>query len=214
MNISNRHKYLYFVVPKCASKTIRQSLGGYTDIGYPKPSPLWQHTTINDFFKTDYYSLFEEYFKFTFVRNPYDKLYSGFLQDVHAAKSYNIFNAIGEDFNRYMLEYVAESDVNNDWRYIHFCPMYEFASIDNELCLDWFGKVENVENDLIELSTKLGINIEKRQNSNVRNKPVTGLKYLDKYTRSSVELVNTLYEKDFEMFSYPILNPMDFPEKL
>ena len=222
MNISHKHKYLYFVVPKCASKTIRLSLGQYTDIGYPKPSPLGQHITINDFFKSNYFDLFEQYFKFTFVRNPYEKLYSSFMQDIHAWKSYkiwhsvkkDIFLSIGENFNRYMQEYVYESDIKSDWDYIHFCPMHEFATIDNELCLDWFGKAENIENDLQELSKLLNLDIKKHQDANIRSKPSTNIKYLDKYTRETITLVNEIYSKDFELFSYPMLDPKDFPDTL
>ena len=222
MNISHKHKYLYFVVPKCASKTIRLSLGQYTDIGYPKPSPLGQHITINDFFKSNYFDLFEQYFKFTFVRNPYEKLYSSFMQDIHAWQSYkiwhsvkkDIFLSIGENFNRYMQEYVYESDIKSDWDYIHFCPMHEFATIDNELCLDWFGKAENIENDLQELSKLLNLDIKKHQDANIRSKPSTNIKYLDKYTRETITLVNEIYSKDFELFSYPMLDPKDFPDTL
>lgn len=222
MNISHKHKYLYFVVPKCASKTIRLSLGQYTDIGYPKPSPLGQHITINDFFKSNYFDLFERYFKFTFVRNPYEKLYSSFMQDIHAWQSYkiwhsvkkDIFLSIGENFNRYMQEYVYESDIKSDWDYIHFCPMHEFATIDNELCLDWFGKAENIENDLQELSKLLNLDIKKHQDANIRSKPSTNIKYLDKYTRETITLVNEIYSKDFELFSYPMLDPKDFPDTL
>ena len=222
MNISHKHKYLYFVVPKCASKTIRLSLGQYTDIGYPKPSPLGQHITINDFFKSNYFDLFEQYFKFTFVRNPYEKLYSSFMQDIHAWQSYkiwhsvkkDIFLSIGENFNRYMQEYVYESDIKSDWDYIHFCPMHEFATIDNELCLDWFGKAENIENDLQELSKLLNLDIKKHQDANIRSKPSTNVKYLDKYTRETITLVNEIYSKDFELFSYPMLDPKDFPDTL
>ena len=209
-------------MPKCASKTIRLSLGQFTDIGYPKPSPLGQHLTVNDFFKTNYVNLFDDYFKFTFVRNPYDKLYSSFTQDVHASKSYkvwhkvkkDIFDTIGENFNRYMLEYVNQSDIKNDWDYIHFCPMHEFATIDNEFCLDWFGKAENIESDLLELSNRLNIDIKKHNDANIRSKPTTNLKYLNKYTRGTVELVNCVYKKDFELFAYPMLNPNDFPKEL
>ena len=166
--------------------------------------------------------LFEEYFKFTFVRNPYDKLYSSFTQDVHASKSYKvwhkvkkgIFDTIGEDFNLYMQEYVFNSDIKNDWDYIHFCPMYEFATIGNEFCLDWFGKAENIESDLLELAKLLNLDIKKHKNANIRSKPTTDLKYLNKYTRSTIDLVNTVYQKDFELFSYPMLNPNEVPEKL
>src|SRR5690606_12323699 len=107
--ISHRHRYLYFVVPKCASATVRQSLAPFTDLGYPVTKGVPQHLTIESFLKSQYAPLWEAgYLRFTFVRNPYDRLYSGWLQDRAAATRAQrwreakapIFERIGDDFTR------------------------------------------------------------------------------------------------------------------
>ncbi|MQW02699.1 hypothetical protein GHK45_02275 [Sinorhizobium meliloti] len=74
--------------------------------------------------------LTRDFFKFSFVRNPYDRLYSGFQQDVLAAYKLKhweeskkpIFDRIGEDFNRYVIEYVTRADIRNDPFWICFAP--------------------------------------------------------------------------------------------
>ena len=69
MVISDRYKYLYFVIPKCGSATARHALEPFTDIGYPV-SNFAEHVTIQKFLdKYDDAGRFATHFKFTFVRN-------------------------------------------------------------------------------------------------------------------------------------------------
>jgi hypothetical protein len=181
-----------------------------------------EHMPIHAFLKSDYADLVNKYFKFTFVRNPYDRLYSGYVQDRFAAKNYpawtrakkNIFDNIGDDFNRYIMEYVRKENIRDSWDWICFCPMHEFAFYDNRFFLDWFGRVENIEDDFSKLSQLIGIDVNLSRNSNVRVEPTGGLKYLDKYESSTIEKVNSLYKEDFEYFNYAMLNPDDFPDSV
>ena len=219
MVISHRHKYLYFVVPKCASATVRSSLREFTDIGYPVTGGI-QHVPLKKFLAGEHAALFDAgYFRFTFVRNPYDRLYSGYLQDRLAATQSPrwgrvkapIFNAIGDDFNRYVVEYVRHADVRDAWDWICFCPMHAFAYLDGECVLDWVGRAEAVEAGLAELSTHLGISVVKADNLNVNTEPADALKYLAVYDRATLEVVNEMYRQDFERFDYEMLDPAQFP---
>jgi len=217
--ISHRHRYLYFVVPKCASATVRQSLAPYTDIGYPVTKGV-QHQTIRQFLATGDAALFDQdYLRFTFVRNPYDRIYSGYVQDRHAATQSArwqrakapIFDAIGDDFNRYMLEHVRHATLADTWDWICFCPMHEFAYRDGELALDFVGRAETVEASLAELSRRLQVPITKATDVNVNVEPTQGLKYLDRYDRATLALVNSLYREDFERFGYAMVDPDQQP---
>lgn len=221
MIISHRHKYLYFVIPKCASSTIRHSIRDYTDVGYPV-TDYPQHVPLRQFIASEYAELLGRYFAFTFVRNPYDRLYSGFLQDMKAGGAFPkwipvkkpIFDAIGTDFNRYMLEYVRFADISTAWEWICFCPMHEFVHLDGMCRLDWIGRAENVAGGLATLSEHLNVPIRKSDNSNVNTEYRGQLKYLGMYERATVELVNELYHDDFRLFGYDLLNPADFPRHL
>jgi len=221
MNISHRHTYLYFVIPKCASATLRMSLKPYTDVGYPV-SVFEQHLTMLEFMKTEFSSFLDPYFKFTFVLNPYDRLYSGFRQDLSASLNQAawkkvkapIFEEIGEDFNRYLLEFAAKADVLRAWDWICFTPMREFAVLEGQYRLDWFGKMETFQSDLMELSRRLGVDVIKAKDQNFDAPPQAGLKYLGKYSRAAIEWVNETYADDFELFGYEKVDPADFPVTL
>lgn len=209
-------------MPKCASATVRQSLKDLTDIGYPV-THYPQHLTLNQFLDTEFSGLFEmdDYFRFTFVRNPYDRLFSGYMQDRFAATQYpvwqvakeSIFKRIGDDFNRYMTEYVRRANLFDDWEWICFCPMHAFVYLDGECMLDFVGRAESIENGLAVLSERFGLKIAKADDVNVNAPYGAGLKYLSRYDRATIEIVNELYYEDFKLFGYDMLDPKLFPIK-
>lgn len=220
MVISHRHRYLYFVVPKCASATVRQSLAPYTDIGYPVTS-FAQHLPLRRFLGCEHAALFDAgYFRFTFVRHPYDRLYSGYVQDRFAATQsprwrnakQRIFDTIGDDFNRYVMEHVRHADRDGAWQWICWCPMHAFAYLDGQCVMDFVGRAEDVDNGLTELSRRLGLPIAKAADVNVNVTPSgDALKYLGRYDRATLGLVNDLYREDFERFGYAMIDPQQLP---
>ncbi len=216
MVLSHGKKYLYFVVPKCGSTTVRHVLEPYTDVGYPVSHYHMQHLTIEQFLETEYKSCFNEYFKFTFVRNPYDRIYSGFMQDLYASKNYPrwieckapIFKEIGEDFNRYIQEYVREQDLSNDWRWVCFRPMHMFSHMNNSSTVDFVGRTETLTSDINRLCQLLKIeNPQSYTSYNVNQMPSPTYKYLDKYDVKSIEIINEIYHRDFVEFGYIMIDP-------
>lgn len=221
MPISTSKMFIYFVIPKCGSSTVRNLIKAHTDIKC-LPDFFSEHFTIDRFLESKYAAFIKTYFNFTFVRNPYDKVYSGFMQDIYATENYprwteakkDIFDKIGDDFNQYMQKYVASSDILGDWRWMCFTPMHAFSHHKGQYQLDWYGRAENLENDILYLSNKLDLGVRDIENRNVRTPISNDLKYLDKYERKTIELVNRMYRFDFEFFGYEMLNPDDFPESI
>lgn len=222
MIISHRHKYLYFVVPKCASATIRHSLAPLTDIGYPI-TDYPQHQTIGQFLQTEYSHLLQEdYFRFTFVRNPYDRIYSAFLQDQYAAAHYSEWRLVKEpklasvnnDFNRYILEIVKNANIAESWEWICFCPMHEFSRRDGKCLMNFIGRSETLDVDLKKLSTLLRAPIVKSDDKNASFgvSKASDQSYLRYYNRATVEVVNEIYARDFEYFGYLMRSPEAHPE--
>lgn len=219
MVISHRYRFLYFVVPKTGSATLRKSLEPFVDIGWPVTQGE-QHTTVPSFLRSEHASLFDDYFKFTFVRNPYDRLYSGYLQDRYAAEKSPrwakakkpVFDRIGDDFNAYFNDHVVHADVENDWQWICFCPMSEFAvHPGGDMAMDFIGRAESLEQDIGELAATLGVPMLKAPDENVRQGIcLTEPKYLRHFDRATVAAVNRLYRRDFELFGYPMLDPDAF----
>lgn len=223
MVISHRHEFLYFVIPKTGSATLRKSLEPYVDIGWPV-SNYKQHETIREFLDSELSALFRKYKKFTFVRNPYDRLYSGYLQDRFASQNYPrwakakqpIFDKLGDDFPTYFNEYVLHADIVSNWEWICFCPMSEFAlGPDGELAMEFVGRSENLAEDVGKLASFIGLPIVKAADENVRSglcdaKP----KYLAHFDRRTVAAINETYQQDFNLFGYEMLDPERFPSSV
>lgn len=85
MRISHQYKFIFFANPKTGSSSVRQFLNPYTDVHPVKnylertpENPFYPHITpqetsaLFEDFGWDFYA----YQKFTFVRNPWDRLVS------------------------------------------------------------------------------------------------------------------------------------------
>ena len=88
MVISHKHKFLFVSVPKTATKSITDYLNNFADIkgdSNDKQSPYNYHATamqlLTEFKKQNWN--WEEYIKFTVVRNPCDKLVSNYFFKGH-----------------------------------------------------------------------------------------------------------------------------------
>jgi len=222
MVISHRYKFLYFVIPKTASATLRKSLEPFVDIGWPVTKHP-QHVTVAAFLQSEHAELFDQYLKFTCVRNPYDRLYSGYLQDRFAAENYPrwtkvkkpIFDRIGDDFSTYFNDHAIRADLENDWQWICFCPMSAFAlGPDGGLAMDFVGRAETLEQDIGALATLTGAPITKAPDENVRQGVCrTRPKYLEHFDRKTIASVNEIYRRDFELFGYEMIDPDELPSR-
>ena len=83
MLISHKHKFITIDIPKTGTRTLRESLQplGIIDVvGQPEWKNFYQHGSINDCelgFKDRGWD-FENYFKFSVVRNPWKRYVSFF----------------------------------------------------------------------------------------------------------------------------------------
>lgn len=215
MGISHSKHFLYLVIPKTGSATVRHAVDPFREVKRTS-AHFSEHVPLHRL-AVEHLPLLDTYFSFSFVRNPYDRLYSGYLQDKWAAENLDhwravkkpIFEAIGDDFNRYIQEYVATADRWNDPDWICFCPMHAFTHIGGKQRLNFVGRTETLERDLAFLSHRLGLDLGAIESKNVSSPPSReGLKYLHHYSPESLRLVNGLYAQDFAYFGYqPIEHP-------
>ena len=136
----------------------------------------------------------KSYFKFAFVRNPFDRLASCYRHVIQKGAMQNIQD--DPNFYRDMtfeqfVDAVSEIEIKN--MDIHFRPQYTFIP-ENP---DYVGKIENMQEDFKTLCDKIGINCELLHEN--KTNP-TDLK--DYYTPEIVKKVVKIYQKDFELFGY------------
>jgi hypothetical protein len=145
-----------------------------------------------------------EYYKFTFIRNPYDKIISSwqFLNKVH-----NI-NTKYENF----LNFLNSKEICTPSKYSHaFITQYNhILNEKDELSINYFGKFENLNSDLINILLKLGITEIKHKKyllSNIKiNTSSENINYIEYYNDKTLKIVNNYFKEDFDNFNFKICN--------
>lgn len=184
---------IFIHIPKSAGISISKSI--YNNLGCG-------HLPLR------YYGLFfdidlKNYFKFTFVRNPFDRLFSAFnflnKGGLNNRDKY-LFNKYFrncKDFRDFVLHGINN---NNIYKIIHLIPQYEFISdVNGNILTDFIGRFENLRHDFEIITNKL--NIE----ANLLNENITNKKnesFLENYDDQMYSKVYDLYIKDFQLFDY------------
>jgi len=209
MIISHKHKFVYIAPYKCASTTIREVLNSFASINsndfnntpnsfyyrnwHIKPEDLKDH-----FAKKNWN--WDDYFKFTFVRNPWDRLVSTWnykKKSKHMWEKYNSgtlehYMECVELFKKYkdIKDYTIAGVVTpcSDWVYDE----------NGNNFLDFVGKVESLQEDFNIVCDKIGIPKQELPHKN-KSKHKHYTKYYDDETR---EIVAEKFAKDIEYFGY------------
>lgn len=137
--------------------------------------------------------LWKEYFTFTFVRNPWDKIVSQYFYN---GKKFSM-SLCGRElsFEDYVKEFIA-----NDRRYTTFEPQNLPNIIDNnrEILVDFVGRFENLNKDFKYICKELGVkNIELPTLNSSKHKH-----YSEYYNNETKNIVADKFKDDIEYFNY------------
>lgn len=193
----DRHKVIFIHIPKSAGVSVCTSLFGNLGGG---------HTTADDY-EIVYSSLeFHSYFKFSFVRNPWDRLYSAYrylkaggMNAEDKAWAHNHLRPY-ETFESFVLNWVNPLSVNS---YIHFVPQHKFIVLSRkkEICVDFLGRFENLESDfseIIERCPSLNESALEKLNASEKNRTY----FRDAYSSNMSAIVEKAYAEDITLFGY------------
>lgn len=152
--------------------------------------------------------LWERALKFTFVRNPYDRVYSAYQMFARRAKWADLFPSLGAfiDFldtadvdSHLVTEEVATEDFIGTLENVR----HHISSFRNpKYHLDemgFIGKLEEFQRDYRELGRLLDTSLPEVPHLNAHQ----GGGYLQHYTAQERDRVYDLYREDFERFAYP-----------
>jgi len=192
LNAFYKTKSIFIHIPKTAGTSLVQSI--YGDVSAEG------HRNI-EFYKNIFSNELPNFFKFCFVRNPYDRLYSSykFLQkggmNKNDAKSFDTHLKQYADFEDFVLNGLTKALLKE---IIHFIPQTHFICNGKGLVLvDFIGKFENLKQDIGKLEKKLDLEIIlPHLNSNKKEN------YLSIYTDEMLEKVKEFYENDFKILGY------------
>ena len=185
-------KCVFFHIPKTAGISISNSIFG--DV-------KWGHRNVS-FYKSYYgEKVFNSLYKFCFVRNPYDRLFSAYTflkegginnQDLEFSNSYLQEFA---SFDEFVLKGLEKEEIIN---WVHFKPQYTFVCDDNDnIVMDFVGKMENLNADFSTVCKHLKIDSElQRLNMSFAKK--------NEFSEEVKAMIKLKYQKDFNLF-YPHL---------
>lgn len=202
--ISHKHRCIFIHIPKTAGSSIEDVIwpGDRTE------ADLWmgisngrnkyqtgglQHLLARQIFDEVGPASFSRYFKFTIVRNPFDRLVSQYAYTIKHRPDLRQLLGIDADasFSEYVDRIYFEPHVQ--WR-----PQTDFILDDDGMSLvDFIGRFERIEADCKTIFDRLGIKAELP----VTNKGSRS-DYRDYYDKQTKEKVESIYSNDLSAFSY------------
>jgi len=205
MIISHKYKFIFFAIPKTGTHSVRQALRehmGPEDVeqvglfvqkrfSFPELKDFTSgHVSVRQIQPALADAVFNDYFKFAFVRNPFDRFvsYCSFMSRHNGA-----FAANPREFMKYILTQLKPLD------HLLFKPQCEFVLDHHEkLAVNFIGRNESMQNSYDEICSTIGITPVKLGvvNSSL-HRP-----YMEYYDSELLELVASQYRKDFDLFGY------------
>ena len=179
MNISDKLKFLYIKIPKTGGETIFMQLEEHLVTDYINRD-RGNHEKISEVFEKHPHT--ENYFKFCFVRNPFDLAVSRYFYLTQTEKD--------TQFKSFK-EWCEKKQ---------FFPklQLDFISVNDEIKTNFIGRFENIQQDFNTICDKVGIPHQELPHKN-KSKHKHYTEYYDEETK---QIVAENYAKDIEYFGY------------
>ena len=174
--IINEHKVIFIHIPKNAGTSIEEYFGNESVRIQPN-----KHADIYEI-KRKFKNSYNNYKKFTIIRNPYDKMVSWYFYLKRNLGDYNVI-----EFNNWIKDPSKFWHINDPISYLK--PQYEWINNTVEII-----KFENLNKELNKFFNEK-INLPIINKSNHKH-------YLEYYNKQSLNIIYKRYKKDFEKFNY------------
>lgn len=198
--ISHQHECIFTHVPKTGGKAVQAVFG----LPLRRKEYDGRLGHIAEAFKHAPISLYRDrpefrYFKFAFVRNPWDRLVSAFFYlDAGGCNEHDEkFRAIhlaryGGDFTAFVRDLPRHLEAR------HFRPQTDWlCDADDGLLPDFVGRFETIDRDFAIVANRLSIASRLPVMNQSLHAP-----YREAYDAVSREIVAEVYRRDIEMFGY------------
>jgi hypothetical protein len=198
-------EYIFICVAKVASSSINIVLNHKVH-----PEPKFHHMSISDL-AAHYPDLdLSKYYRFAFVRNPWDRFLSLYNDMYHKRGGKNqIMNYSGllrlhetifwrtKTFKQFCLEFENSSWISEP----HFKPQFDYLSINGNIEVDFVGRFENLQEDWSHITKELGL-IGNCDLVHATKSLVNSGDYRMYYDDQTKKIVKKMYEKDIEEWKY------------
>ncbi|MDO6566328.1 sulfotransferase family 2 domain-containing protein [Alteromonas sp. 1_MG-2023] len=200
----DQKKSIFVHIPKCAGVSVNRSLFGNLAGG---------HTSIDQYINVYEPTKFLNYFKFTFVRNPWDRVVSAytFLQkggmNKWDEKFYEEELKKYKNFKDFVMNWLNEENIQ---KHHHFKPQIDFI-VDKyqRVSVDYIAYLENMEEDYNYIAKKLNIETPLEQLNQVSRSD-----YRSFYDDESKNVVQEIYKDDIFLLNYEFSGVTQYTRKL
>ena len=217
MIISHEHKFIYIAIPKTGSRTVTRRLIKYAEnkISNNKKSPYYRHGSAKELkkqFEKEGWD-WDSYYKFTFVRNPWDRVLSMYsyirmLSDQYVSRTgkyapgacltqqaENVMRQ-GERFERFIRRYnTFEKSIDAGVIFSYISSQLDYINDEKgERIIDFVGRIENFQEDYDYVCGKIGIPKKRLMHLNKTQHK----KKEDCYSEKAKEIVANKFEDEIE----------------
>jgi chondroitin 4-sulfotransferase 11 len=187
---ADKHQCIFIHIPKAAGTSVALTLFGQGS----RHLPWTEYHRANP-------GKFRRYFKFAFVRNPWDRLVStyfflqsGGLNEQDQAWSNRVLPAY-QDFDSFVKGWLTPKNIKS---WVHFRPQHEFICDQNgRNMMDFTGRLENMQEDFKVVAKRVGCTRElAKVNTGERGH------YRDYYSNETRNIVANIYARDIALLDY------------
>jgi len=190
--ISHDYKFLFIHIPRTGGSSIESQFNYKENKDYTLSTKHW---TLSDWKKTLDRESFDNYFKFSFVRNPWDFTISKYKDVWFTGRSPGgpIGERAGKTLKYFLEHYKTPSHEKGETFHEYFAPEE----------MDFIGRFENRENDLNYITQKIGITIDSKiHHRKIQMKDKNKKHYTEYYDDETIQIVAEQYKEDIEYFGY------------
>lgn len=230
MILSHKYKFIFVHIGKTGGTSIEHTLSNVLsmsmdDTQYNKEiinnvdkihgyTPAWamkrdhtgrincKHITARELRQIVGHRIWDEYYKFSFVRNPYDKLlseYSMFTQfEAFQNHPWNKYST----FEEFTMSIVTGKQAISENPYHSY-----LTDTNNVLMVDFVGRFETLQDDFDKICETIGL--QKTKLSHIS--PTIHRLFREHYTPEALEMIYRIRKKDFQLFGYSKkINDMEY----
>ncbi len=197
--ISHKYRCIFVHIPRTAGSSIEEWICGED---WWNQDPSTKHLTANTA-RSLYADHWDDYFTFSFVRNPWERM----LSCLHFERHFGISMADGElDFSGYEQRFGSPITLEVDYRFHERAdvlrrqhrPGSVYGNLLDE-ALDFVGKYETLDSDIAHIARILGI--DARFNSTLKGSTARP-SIDDMYGDRSDLWIRTSFAEDLQRFDY------------
>lgn len=189
-------KCIFIHIPKTGGVSIKKALFGKRGGG---------HKTATEYKKIFGPNIYQNYFSFAYIRNPYSRLISAytFLKKGGLTKwdqAWAIENLSDYDcFADFVSDWLSSENVR---KHKHFIPQHYWICENEIPQVSYIGRFERIQEDFNSICAGIGIETTlSHENNTQRERNI--IKFYDKKSKDKVARI---YKKDFDIFGYDVDN--------